>query len=95
MGLVNLKASILIRIFGWLNQIPFMRKERRQACRTRLVPGCLVFLKLLTPTSHNMADAYFDAETIPLTSVVGGRIDLAVQLKSWIECILMIILIMK
>jgi hypothetical protein len=25
-----------------------------------------------------MADAYFDAETIPLTSVVGGRVDLTV-----------------
>jgi hypothetical protein len=29
-------------------------------------------------TFPNMVDAYYDAETIPLTSVVGGRIDLAV-----------------
>ena len=42
------------------------------------MPECQHFLKLLTPTSHNMADAYFDAETIPLTSVVGGRVDLTV-----------------
>jgi hypothetical protein len=28
-----------------------------------------------------MADAYFDAETIPLTSVVGGRIDLSVLIN--------------
>ena len=38
--------------------------------------GCLLSLKQRTLIFHNMADAYFDTETIPLTSVVGGRIDL-------------------
>ena len=32
-------------------------------------------------TFPNMADAYFDAETIPLTSVVGGRIDLNILIE--------------
>jgi hypothetical protein len=53
-----------------------MKGARPLAYPTPREPVCLPSLRQQTLIFHNMADAYFDTETIPLTSLVGGRIDL-------------------
>jgi hypothetical protein len=53
-----------------------MKRERPLACPIPNEPVCLPSLRHLILTFHNMADAYFDTETIPLSTVMGGRIEL-------------------
>jgi hypothetical protein len=53
-----------------------MKRVRPLVYPTPNEPVCLPSLRQQTLIFHNMADAYFDTETIPLSTVMGGRIDL-------------------